>query len=112
MDYKGAASALSCNNKNTVFNILRGVLAAAVAAGVILTVPAYADVVHTGEDGLIYRLDGGDVDVVAPEQENWTQGKIESILVEESGTMAQLDVIVYVKRGAAKNGSEGLAAPL
>ncbi len=111
MNNKGTAFAHSCNNINTVhmfINVLRGILAAVL----IMAVPVYADVMHTGEDGLIYKLDGGDIKPVAPEQEDWTQGKIESILVEESGTNAQLDVIVYVQRGVVENVTEASNVPL
>ena len=111
MDNKKSTIALSCNNFHTVFNIFQVVLVA-VAVGVSLTAPVYADTVHVGEDGLSYRLDGGDADAIAPDQEDWSQGKIESILVDELGTNAQLDVIVYVQRGGADNGDDGLVAPL
>ena len=111
MDSNGLVSALLCNHIHTVFKNLRGVLAV-VAAGVILTAPVYADTVHVAEDGMTYILDGGDVNAAAPEQEDWTQGKIESILLEEMGTSAQLDVIVYVQRGAAVNEGAGVSVPI
>ena len=114
MDNSGAVSELFCNHIGTEYTLLRKLCSvlSTVILGVMLTTPVYADTVHVGEDGLIYILDGGDINAAAPEQDAWTQGKIESILVEESATRAQLDVIVYVHRGTAVNEVSGLSDPV